>query len=445
MGRDMKSDPSPTAGETIGQRLKRLRLERGLSQRDLAAPGVSYAYISRIEAGTREPSVKALRKLAATLGVSADFLETGSSLGSAEARELRLVDLELAVRLGDWDDLEAPLEGLLTEASVAGDRTAASRARVALAAISQDRGEFERTASLLEAALDGEPFLPVDHFDIYANLGRAYAAAGRPQQAAELFERCIEGVEQTSDVTLGVRYATLLSYALSDMGQLARAEAVVERALEQARDTQDPYMRVRLYWSLARLAHAEGREAVALTNARKAIALLQATDDSFHLARAHLLAAGITLAREDADAAESHLDNAERLLGGSPSVQDTAEMTILRSRIATLRGAAELAVALARDALALVQGSAPTDEGYASAALADALTLAGDLQAAADSYRHAADLLEKQGRLRDAARTCRAWSRMLRQSNRETEALDVLERATALGLEASPTETNAAR
>jgi len=57
------------AGETIGQRLKRLRLERGLSQRELAAPGVSYAYISRIEAGTRQPSVKALRKLAAKLAV----------------------------------------------------------------------------------------------------------------------------------------------------------------------------------------------------------------------------------------------------------------------------------------------------------------------------------------------------------------------------------------
>jgi transcriptional regulator with XRE-family HTH domain len=445
MGRDMKSDPSPTAGETIGQRLKRLRLERGLSQRDLAAPGVSYAYISRIEAGTRQPSVKALRKLAAKLGVSADFLETGSTLGSAGARELRLVDLELAVRLGDWDDLEAPLEGLVAEANVAGDRATASRARVALAAISQDRGEFERTASLLEAALDGEPFLPVDHFEIYANLGRAYAAAGRPQQAAELFERCIEVVEHSTDVTLGVRYATLLSYALSDMGELVRAEAVVERALEQARDTQDPYMRVRLYWSLARLAHAEGRESVALTNARKAIALLQATDDSFHLARAHLLAAGITLARDDADAAESHLDNADRFLGASPSVQDTAEITILRARIATLRGAAEPAVALARDALALVQGNSPTDEGYASAALADALTLAGDLQAAKDSYRHAVDLLENQGRLRDAARTCRAWSRMLRQSNHEAEALDVLERATALGLKASPAGANAAR
>src|SRR5579862_8825170 len=98
--RTVTPETLPT-GETIGQRLKRLRLERGLSQRELAAPGVSYAYISRIEAGTRQPSVKALRKLAEKLGVTADFLETGSQLDPAGARELRLSDLELAIRLGD--------------------------------------------------------------------------------------------------------------------------------------------------------------------------------------------------------------------------------------------------------------------------------------------------------------------------------------------------------
>ena len=41
------------------------------------SPGVSYAYISRIEAGQRTPSVKALRKLAPKLGVSVRWLETG--------------------------------------------------------------------------------------------------------------------------------------------------------------------------------------------------------------------------------------------------------------------------------------------------------------------------------------------------------------------------------
>src|SRR5216110_2881960 len=102
-------DQSQAVGETIGQRLKRLRLDRHMSQRELAAPGVSYAYISRIEAGSRQPSVKALRKLAAKLGVAADYLETGSELDPAAARELRLSDLELAIRLGNASGAEQEL------------------------------------------------------------------------------------------------------------------------------------------------------------------------------------------------------------------------------------------------------------------------------------------------------------------------------------------------
>ena len=133
------------------------------------------------------------------------------------------------------------------------------------------------------------------------------------------------------DPALEARYATLLSYALSDMGEIGRAEEVVGRALERLDDTQDPYMRVRLYWSMARLAHTEGRAFVALNNVRKAIALLQATDDTLHLARAHILAGGITLSRGDADGAESRLDRAESLLSTPPSALDLVEITIQRA------------------------------------------------------------------------------------------------------------------
>src|SRR5437016_14414981 len=73
--------------EPIAVRLRRLRLDRGMSQRDLAEPGVSYAYISRIEAGQRRPSVKALRKLAPKLEVTVEWLETGrEGLGAELAR-----------------------------------------------------------------------------------------------------------------------------------------------------------------------------------------------------------------------------------------------------------------------------------------------------------------------------------------------------------------------
>src|SRR6266568_7157733 len=78
--------------ETIGARLKRLRLGRGLSQRELSSKGVTYAYISRIEAGARTPSVKALRMLAAKLRVSVEYLETGRELGETDERELQIAD-----------------------------------------------------------------------------------------------------------------------------------------------------------------------------------------------------------------------------------------------------------------------------------------------------------------------------------------------------------------
>src|SRR5207302_2856331 len=93
--------PEDLQHEPIGARLKRLRLSRGLSQRDLSSPGVSYAYISRIEAGARTPSVKALRMLAARLEVSVEYLETGREIGDAEQRELKLSDAELELRLAD--------------------------------------------------------------------------------------------------------------------------------------------------------------------------------------------------------------------------------------------------------------------------------------------------------------------------------------------------------
>src|ERR687885_2412354 len=96
----------PSGGEeTIGQRVRRLRLKRGLSQRQLAVPGVGYAYISRIESGDREPSLKVMRILARRLGVSLEELETGRRVPEAADRELRVSDAELALRLGG-DDLD---------------------------------------------------------------------------------------------------------------------------------------------------------------------------------------------------------------------------------------------------------------------------------------------------------------------------------------------------
>jgi transcriptional regulator with XRE-family HTH domain len=61
----------------VGRRLKDARLAAGFSQRQLSFPGCSAAYISRLEAGDRVPSLQLLRKIAAKLGADEQYLATG--------------------------------------------------------------------------------------------------------------------------------------------------------------------------------------------------------------------------------------------------------------------------------------------------------------------------------------------------------------------------------
>src|SRR5215831_19713441 len=83
-----------------GLRLKAAREAAGISQRRLAFPGCSAAYISRVEAGTRIASLPILRGLAERLGVTEEYLRSG---GSPTARSA-LDDAEIALRLDDTDE-----------------------------------------------------------------------------------------------------------------------------------------------------------------------------------------------------------------------------------------------------------------------------------------------------------------------------------------------------
>src|SRR5437868_7371532 len=86
----MSGDTVARQMATVGDRIRERRLALGLSQRELACEGVTYAYISRLEANTRQPSVKALRKLAPKLGVSAHWLETGEEDPAEELAQIVL-------------------------------------------------------------------------------------------------------------------------------------------------------------------------------------------------------------------------------------------------------------------------------------------------------------------------------------------------------------------
>jgi tetratricopeptide (TPR) repeat protein len=434
--------------ETIGQRLRRLRHERGLSQRELSSPGVSYAYISRIEAGARRPSVKALRMLAKKLGVTADYLETGSEIRDTDERELRIADAELALRLAeDPRDAEQQLERLREDALVAGDALAASRADIALGLAAAAAGRNADAIERLEGGLELSAVAPSGRPDVFATLGRAYAATSRSDRAVELFERCLEEIahDAPEDLAAQVRFTTYLSYALTDLGDLERAQSVLDAALEQAGEMTDAYSRVRLYWGLARLNDLQGRPAAALDYVRRAIALLDVTDDTLHLARAHLLCGTILMTQDRAEEAGRHFDVAERLFGTTPEPVDIANLYTDQAKRAVHLGDGDEAVRRAQAALDAVGDEYPHEKGNALWALADGLALKGDHDGASDAFRRATTLLEDQGHRRDYVEAYRAWGKFLRRAGREDEALEVLERAADLASEPRATDPRSAR
>jgi transcriptional regulator with XRE-family HTH domain len=432
-----------SSAETIGARLKRLRLQRGLSQRDLSSPGVSYAYISRIEAGARTPSVKALRKLSQKLKVTVEYLETGRDIREVDDRELRLADAELELRLnGDAPGADEKLERIRAEAAAAGDIVSALRAQMTLGLLSAQRGNHLEAVERLEGVINDDA-APPPHLrpDLYTTLGQSYAALGAPDRAVRVFNDCLERVKNDvpDDVAVQIRYATFLSYALTDAREYERAATVVHEALASADDQTDPYTRVRLYWSLARLSAVEGRQADALEYIRSAIALLKATDDTLTLGRAYLLAAGVELRRDEVDDARRYLDLAERMLGTHPEPSDIGMLRIGQSRVAALDGQGETAVERARAALALLGDFHGGEQGAAVHALATALALTGDDTGAGDAYRRAVDLLTVHGRRADAGEAALEWANFLKERGREDEAEPILRRAYDLGVDAENT------
>ena len=417
---------------TIGERIRRLRTERGLSLRAAACTGVSAAYIHRLEHGDRQPSIKALRVLAEKLGTSVEFLETGRNADDARERELRIAGLELELRLGDAAErVETALRQLLLESLDTGDAVAARRTRTALGLSAAQRGSHNEAVGLLEGAIADPEVTPLTHPDVFAQLGRSYSESGRPARAIELFRRCLS--EATAIGPAGasaqVRFATYLSYALSDAGDIVGAEHAVADAIERAGDAIDPYSQVRLYWSQARLAAISGRTSFALQQISRAIGLLEATEDSLSLGRAHLLRGEILLTDGRLDEADQQFQRAFRLLEFGGDALHRAALCAERAKLAARRRDGVTAVRLAREALVILDGESPAEQGRARWALAEGLAASGDVAAALAEFVRAEPLLAREGRY--LRQLWRAWAHVLRDAGRLEEALDLLDRAAS--------------
>ncbi len=97
----------------VGQRVFEAREAAGLSQRELAFPGCSAAYISRIERGERVPSLQVMRELARRTGVSEQELAFGKETLDATVAE-RVRAAEAAESSGEQSGAGRRVQGART-------------------------------------------------------------------------------------------------------------------------------------------------------------------------------------------------------------------------------------------------------------------------------------------------------------------------------------------
>jgi len=433
---DEPRDEAPVEQESVGKRIKRLRLARGMSQRELSGPGVSYAYVSRIETGQRAPSLRAIRTIAKRLGVDPELVETGELIPASRRRALKVADAELALRVGlNTEDAEDTLKQAVVERR---DDVSGARALAALGLLAARRGETWDAIALLEEATKTGYVKPELRTDVYEQLSDLYAAVGNPARAITLLRECVAAVAGRAGpeaVTAGLRYRVFLAEHLNTIGERQEAHALLAEATDEADSPANASARLVAYWTAAKLAMDEGDAESADAYMQRAVALADTTDDALQLARASLARAQILRIEGLAGEAAPHLERAERLLGTAGDVEERGLVAAEQAQRAAILGKPDEALDRAAYAVELLADDA-RHAATAQHALAVAHVAAGDLRAAEAAFQAALAGMEERRRWREATRVAREWGRLLREQGREAEAHDVLERAASFTIRA---------
>jgi transcriptional regulator with XRE-family HTH domain len=413
--------------ESLGERVRRLRLSKGLSQKQLAGPGVGDSYIARIEADQRKPSLRAIRYLAGRLGVDPDYLETGSAVTPTKERELRLADAELTLRLGDdLDRAEKMLRGLLDEEIPDGIE---ARVRATLGGVLAGRGDFTGAIAELEPIVAAGAFHPCTRPDVYETLANAYLATGAQVLAIKLLERAITAAdEEERHLTQQVRFRVFLGQALSTMGAFERAHRELEEASDRAEKLAQPEVRIAVAWETARVAWNRGDSDEALRAISRARALAEITEDTLVIARSHVLASELNTCEGRSAEAREHLEQAERILTLSDDPVDRGLLRVEQARVEAELGDARQALAYAGEADKLL-GEHVLHRANGRHALAVAHAALGQFAKATPEFDEAIELLLARRQWREASSVARDWAKALQADGRDQEAVAVLHRA----------------
>jgi transcriptional regulator with XRE-family HTH domain len=329
----------------IGARLKTARLRAGLTQKQLAEPRYTKAYISALENGLIKPSMAALRFLARNLGS-----EPSAFLADEDSAWQRL-DAELRLASGDWQAAADRFRAIL-DAGPAGT----SRG-LALLGLAEASYRLNRGRDAIAAASEALELLTAAHRRAEARRAMYWLAAGHsaiedPARARILFEQVLaETRVEDTDPDLRVRILVALAAVETFSGQAQTAIALLEEARAIGADLDDR-RRATLLYSLAMSYRQAGDLEGAIRTAVESLALFRAVDARAEMASIENELAMIYLGLGNLDAADTYARAARAEMEGTRDELGLAHLTDTDARISLARGDLEVAERLAADATA---------------------------------------------------------------------------------------------
>jgi tetratricopeptide (TPR) repeat protein len=427
----------------IGQRVQQLRTRRGLTQRQLAEPAYTPAYISTLEAGRVRASDEALRHIAGRLGVAFEELAVGRPAHLATELRLALTEAQRILADGRAEEAAGEYAALLARAETHALGREQATALLGLGECALETGELERAREFFERAERrlADESLPVR---VPALRGRAVAhyLAGELRYAVYLLESALDELNRGG---LHDPDALLLLYAsvigpYMDMGAHARAAQAAEFALALAPQSGDPALIARMHRSVARTLIAEGRVAEADASLAKAAELYGRLRLRTELANCHWMRGYVCAQNGELERAEEELRQAHAMLAQSRAALYRSQAAVELADVLHRRGKSEESAVLLRGVL----GDFSSERGAVHAAAAHRLLGiiaedARDTEAAEEHYVRALSLLERAGAAGDLADLCRLLGDLFRRTGRVEAALDAYR--TGLGHRTAPGTT----
>ncbi|MFD6230861.1 tetratricopeptide repeat protein [Streptomyces sp. NPDC060232] len=426
----------------IGRRVQRMRVERGLTQKQLAHPSYTSAYISTLESGKVRPSETALRFLAARLDTSYEELATGRPAHLATELRLALTDAQRTLATGAADEAAVRYRRLLAEAEELGLAPEQAQARLGLGECALESGELPAAISHFEEAerlLADEP-LPLRARPVR---GRAVAhlLAGELRYACYLLESAIDelGASGLADPDALVMLHAAVIGPYMDMGAHARAAHSAELALALAPRVGDPALVAGMHRQVARTFLAEGRMAEADASLAKAQAIYGRLQLSTDLAHCHWMRGYVLAQNGELGPAERELRTARDMLSARRAGLYTAQVEVELADVLRRLGRQEEAAGLLDALLDLGNSHGAVHAGGAHRLLGLMAEERGETESAEEHYVQALALLERSGATGDLADLCRLLGDLLRRTGRVEAAMDAYR--TGLGHRAAPGTT----